>query len=231
MSNISWSYSSLKTFQQCPRKYYHLKIKKDVRDSGSEATLYGKELHKAAEDYIKDGVPIPERFGFIQGMLDSLVRIEGTKHCEYEMGLMKEGDSLSPCGFNTKGFWWRGIADLLIINEEKGVAHLVDYKTGKNAKFADTQQLDVLAAATFIHFPKIHTVKSALLFVVSKEFIQRKHTADMKLEYLEPQIQQLAKLEVAMQNDTWNPVTSGLCKFCPVTSCEHNTKGDHYALR
>ena len=62
--SVVWSFSSLKTFEQCPRKYYHLKIKKDVRDSGSEATLYGKELHKAAEDYIKDGVPIPERFSF-----------------------------------------------------------------------------------------------------------------------------------------------------------------------
>lgn len=226
MKPISWSYSSLKTFQQCPRKYYHLKIKKDVKDKGSEATLYGKEVHKAAEDYIRDGVALPEQFAFIKGMLDSLNRIEGTKHCEYEMGLRHKEGEITPCGFNDKGFWWRGIADLLIVNEEKGVAHLVDYKTGKNAKYADTQQLDVLAAATFIHFPKIHTIKSALLFVVSNEFIQKKHTADMITNYLAPQQQQLARLEAAIENDTWNPVTSALCRFCPVTSCEHNTKGN-----
>jgi hypothetical protein len=53
MSNITWSYSSLKTFEQCPKKYYHLRIVKDVKDEGSEATIYGQEVHKAAEEYIK----------------------------------------------------------------------------------------------------------------------------------------------------------------------------------
>ena len=57
--SFNWSYSSIKTFQQCPKKYYHLKIAKDVKDEGSEATIYGQELHKAAEDFIKEGKPLP----------------------------------------------------------------------------------------------------------------------------------------------------------------------------
>jgi len=226
MNTISWSYSSLKTFQQCPRKYYHLKIKKDVVDQGSSATLYGKQLHKAAEDYIKSDAPLPNQFEFVRTVLDSLNKIDGVKHCEHEMGLRYRDGNITPCGFNDEGYWWRGIADLLIVNKEKGVAHLVDYKTGKNSKYADTQQLDVLAVATFFHFPQVHTIKSALLFVVSNEFIQKKHTSDMIEDYLAPQQQHLARLEAAIQNDTWNPVASGLCRFCPVTSCEHNTKGN-----
>ena len=38
---IAWSYSSIKTFDQCPKKYYHLKIAKDVQDGDTTATVYG----------------------------------------------------------------------------------------------------------------------------------------------------------------------------------------------
>lgn len=31
MINEKWSYSSLKTFEQCPKKYYRLKMVQDVR--------------------------------------------------------------------------------------------------------------------------------------------------------------------------------------------------------
>ena len=57
----AWSYSSLKTFEQCPKKYYHLKVLKDVKDKGSAATVYGEEVHKAAEEFIASNTPVPKR--------------------------------------------------------------------------------------------------------------------------------------------------------------------------
>jgi hypothetical protein len=91
-----------------------------------EHLLYGTAVHLAAEEYVRDGTPIPAKYGFIQEQLDKLVAIEGTKYCEYEMGLTRE---FEPCGFNDKEAWWRGIADLIIINGDR--AYLVDYKTSK----------------------------------------------------------------------------------------------------
>ena len=70
--SIAWSYSSIKSFQQCPKKYYHLRVLKDVKDSGSEATIYGQALHKAAEDHIKNGIPVPSKFSFIQDLLAAI---------------------------------------------------------------------------------------------------------------------------------------------------------------
>jgi Protein of unknown function (DUF2800). len=57
----AWSYSSIKTFDQCPKKYYHLKVAKDVKDIPGEAALYGTAVHEAAEHFVKDGTPIPEK--------------------------------------------------------------------------------------------------------------------------------------------------------------------------
>ena len=218
----AWSYSSLSTFKQCPKKYYHLKVAKDVKDVGSSAMYYGNQVHKAAEDYIKDGVPIPTKFKFLQRPLDVLNKIDGDKHCEIRMGVTKQDNEYTPTGFFGKDVWRRGVADLLIVNGKK--AYLIDYKTGKNAEYADTKQLDLLAGATFTHFPEVETIKSALLYVVSNDFIRKKHTADLCKSYFTVFDEELDRLEVALEEDVWNAVESGLCKFCPVTSCEHNRK-------
>jgi hypothetical protein len=215
----AWSYSSLKTFQQCPKKYYHLKVAKDIKDEGSEATIYGKELHKVAEDYIKDGTPIPPQFAFIQETVDALKKIPGEKHTEIELGVSNKGGRLNPCGFYDKDAWYRGIADLLIVNGDEG--YLVDYKSSKNAKYADLKQLDLLAGAVFAHFPELKTLKSALIFVVSNEFVNKEHSSMHKMAYFEHVRFDLERLETALKTGVWNAVAGPLCGWCPVKMC-HN---------
>ena len=219
---LAWSYSRINTFKSCPKKYYHLNVKRDVKDKGNAATYYGNEVHRAAEHYIKEGTPIPPKFKFLQRPLDVINKIEGEKHCEIRMGIAKEEEDYSPTTFFGDDVWWRGIADLLIVNGEK--AYLIDYKTGKNAASADTKQLDLLAAATFTHFPAVEVIKSALVYVVSNDFIRKEHTAELRKSYFTVFDEELDRLEVALEEGVWNAVESGLCKFCPVTSCEHNRK-------
>ena len=216
---IVWSFSSLKTFQQCPRKYYHTKILKDVREPDTVATLYGKSAHTVAEEYIRDGVPVPPQFEYMKAMLDQLNAIPGEKLCEVMLGLTKD---LEPCDFDADNVWWHGIADLVVLDEENGIAHSVDYKTSKSARYADVKQLDLVAAAIFAKYPKIKTIKSALLFVVSKEFVKAKHHAEMKEKYLEKPALDVARIEAARENGVWNPISGPLCRFCSIKTCEHN---------
>lgn len=218
----TWSYSSLKTFEQCPKKYYHLRVVKDVKDEGSDATLYGQELHKAAEDYLKEGKPIPPKFQFIQDVVDAIKDIPGEKHCELKLGVKQTDAGYEPCGFFDKDVWWRGIGDVVVIQDD--VAFSLDYKTSKNAKYADLKQLDILAAALFTHFPQIKKVKSALAFVVSNEFIRKEHFAEMRDSYFATFQPELDRLATAEETGVWNTNTGPLCKFCPVTSCEHNRR-------
>jgi hypothetical protein len=219
MSKVAWSFSSLKTFQQCPKKYYHTKVAKDVVEPDTQATLYGKAVHTAAEEFIRDGIPVPEKYGYVAPMLEQLNEIPGVKHCEYKMGLRED---LTPCDFAAPDVWWRGIADLLIIDEEEGLAYSLDYKTSKSARYADTKQLDLIAVAIFAHFPKIKKVKSALAFVVSKEFVKAQHYVEMVPKYIEKPRQDVARLEAALDNGVWNPIQGPLCRFCSVKQCEYN---------
>jgi len=218
----TWSYSSIKTFDQCPKKYYHLKVAKDVKDSGSEATIYGEQVHKAAEDYIKHGTPVPKKYSPIAPVVETLNGFAGDKHAEMKLGIRKTPDGYEPCEFFGEGVWWRGIADLVIINGPK--AKLVDFKTSKNTRYADTKQLDILAAAVFVKFPEVQEIKSALAFVVCNEFIHKNHKRAGLPTYLRTFEPELERLEMAQETDVWNANPSGLCGFCPVVSCEHHKK-------
>jgi hypothetical protein len=217
--SIVWSYSSLKTFQQCPRKYYHTKVAKDIREPDTKATLYGKLMHTVAEEFIRDGKPIPPEFDYLEPTLEMLAAIPGEKHCEVKLGLTRE---MKACDFDAPDVWWHGIADLVIINEEKGLAHSVDYKTSKSARYADIKQLDLVAAGIFAKFPQVKKIKSALVFVVSKEFVKSDHNKEQELHYVAQMLPDITRIESALKTNVWNPVSGPLCKFCAVKDCEYN---------
>lgn len=217
---IVWSFSSLKTFQQCPRKYYHSKILNE-RDPDTKATLYGKAAHTVAEEHIRDNKPIDPRFDYMAGVLKTLNDIPGIKLCEEKLGLTKD---LKACAFDAPDVWWHGIADLVVLNEEKGLAHSIDYKTSKSARYADVKQLDLVAAGIFAKYPNIVRIKSALVFVVSKEFVKAEHYRDQMEKYVEGPAKDVARIESALKSGVWNPVSGPLCRFCSVKTCEYNAK-------
>ena len=212
----AWSYSSIKTFDQCAKKYFHLKVVKDVKDEPGEAADYGTAVHEAAELFIKHGTPIPEKFAFMRPIVEPLAQKKGTKATEIKLGVTSD---MKPCGFFDKNVWYRGIADLLILNGSE--AWLIDYKTGKNAKYADMKQLDLLAGAIFIHYPEVETIKSALLYVVSQDMPRKIHHRQHLPTYMSVFDTQLDQLEAAMEHGVWNANPSGLCGWCPVETCEH----------
>lgn len=174
MSIKPWSFSRIKAFEQCPKQFYHLKIAKDYSEPESDAMSYGTALHIAAEEYIRDGTPVPDNFKFVVPALDGLKAKRGNKLCEIKMGL---DENLEPCGFYDAKVWWRGIADLVILDED--MAWVVDYKTSKSAKYADKGQLELMALATFKHYPKVNIVRAGLLFVVSRNLVKDTYTRDM----------------------------------------------------
>ena len=223
MSDLKWSYSSLGLFQQCPRKYYHLRVIKDITEPETTAILYGKEVHLALEEYIRDGKPIPAQFKEFTDIADMLKAMPGDKLCEYKMGLTKD---IQACGFFDENVWFRGVADLLIINGD--TARVIDYKTGKSSEFADKKQLELMALALFKHFPKVRTVKAGLIFLVANDFIKANfEKKDAPITWLK-WIQETDRLEEAHEVNVWNPKPNFTCrKYCLVKDCEHNGKG-HY---
>ena len=220
MNVAPWSFSKIKAFQQCPKQFYHEKVLNQYPFKETEATLYGTAFHEAAETYIRDGGELAPRFSYAKGALDALNAKEGAKLCEIKMGLTED---LEACSFWSRNVWFRGIADLLILNNDKKLAWVIDYKTGKAAKYADKGQLELMALATFKHYPEVETVRAGLLFVVSNDLIKDNYTIEQEETMWTKWLSKYSDMETAFENDTWNPNPSGLCKaWCPVLECPHN---------
>jgi hypothetical protein len=217
---IKWSHSALKDFEGCQRRYHEVKVLKNYPFQDTQATIYGKEVHKAAEDYVRDGTPIPDAYAFMRPIVDKLLEKRGRKLPEYEMGVKHD---LTPCDFKADDVWVRGIADLLIIDDDGLTAWVIDYKTG-NDKYPDRDQLVLMSLMVFAHFPHIRQVNSALLFVVKNSMVKHKMSVDDRDFHWWRYRERVAKLSNCFSNNVWNPTSTPLCGWCPVKTCEFNPK-------
>lgn len=208
------SFSAVKEFESCPRKYYQLRILKAYPHEDTEATIYGKEVHKACEDYIRDGKPLGGHARF-QPILDKLKSYSGEKYCELEMAINKDGQSVD---FDSEERMYRGIADLVIIDSDK--ARVIDYKTG-NAKYPDPKQLELMALMIFAKFPAVMKVSGALIFLLHNVMVKRDYERADFSNILLKWIDKRNIIEICAEHNSWNPNPSGLCGWCPHKACEY----------
>lgn len=221
MKPVSWSHSALKDFEGCQRRYHETKVLKLHPFQQTEAAKYGDLLHKACEAYVLSGKPFPQEYEFVKPTVDALVARSGRKLPEYKMALTKD---LQPCDWKDwDRCWVRGMADLLIIDDENLTAWVADYKTGNN-KYPERDQLTLMSLLVFEHFPHIRKVNSALIFVVKNDFIKQSMMREDKDAHWWKYRERVAKIEACHASGTWNPRSSPLCGWCPCTGCEFHPR-------
>lgn len=214
MTDYTWSYSSLKQYENCPKQYHEIRVLQNYTVKESEAMIYGKEVHKALEDYVRDGVELPKNYQRFKSVVDTLVDIKGEKLCELEMALTRDKVK---CDFDDPNRWVRGIADLVILDGD--YAFVVDYKTGSN-RYPDTKQLRLMALMIFEHFPQVKKVKAGLLFLMHNTFITEEYKVEDK-DFSWAIFQKvLNRLDNAYNGEVWLPNPTPLCRWCPVKTCE-----------
>jgi CRISPR/Cas system-associated exonuclease Cas4 (RecB family) len=214
MQNITWSFSKLKDYINCPKQYNAVYVTKEFPKQMTKEMAFGNKVHKALEDYVKDSTPLPPNYQHYVPQLEPLRVMDGVKYPEYRMGLKFNRE---PCDFYDKEVWVRGIADLLVLQDDH--AFIVDYKTGK-VKNADPKQLQLMALMVFQHFPQIKHIDAGLLFVAFKQFITSEYSVDDKENLWSDFEPDLMRMSVSHETDTWQANPSGLCGWCPVKSCE-----------
>lgn len=212
---FTWSFSSLKDYINCPRQYQEIKVLKRFHKQPTPQMTYGNEVHKALEEYVGEGKPLAKNYERFKRVLDALIDIPGNKYPEHKMAL---DANRQPCEYG-KGYWVRGIADLLIIDGD--TAFVVDYKTGSN-RYPDPKQLKLMALMVFAHFPEVQLVKAGLLFVMHESFMPEEYTRDMADALWGAFNPDLERLKLSYETDKWMPNPTPLCGWCPVTTCEHH---------
>ena len=214
MQTIQWSFSGLKDFIGCPKRYQEVKVLKNFEQKFNEAAHYGNKVHEALEKYVKDGTELPLNYQQFKAWADALIQLPGRKLTEHRMALTVDRQ---PCTWAAKNMWVRGIADLLIIDGDH--ARVIDYKTGSE-RYPEPKQLKLMALLVFSHYPEVKKVSGALMFIMKNVIIDEEYTRDMIDELWAAFTPDLERLSQAYENNVWPANPSALCRFCPVNTCQ-----------
>jgi hypothetical protein len=209
---MAWSYTALTGFETCPKRYFLTRVAKIVHEPPSPALKIGNDLHKAFENYFRGGekLQVTEQVRQFAPLLERLKDSRGEKFPELRVALTR---ALTPCGFFDPQCWYRGVIDLAI--DYGNTAVLFDFKTGKVKE--DFDQLSLFAAAWEKSHPDVERIDTAFLWVaagkISKASFSRED-AEAVWEAFAPRV---ARLEYALETETFPPKPSGLCRgWCPV---------------
>lgn len=216
----AWSYSSLTSFETCPRRHAITKIHKIIQEPQTQATIHGNEVHKALELYGKGKQEMPEKYLEHKPIVDILVRAPGEKKFETKFALTRD---LKPTSFFADDCWVRGVLDVQTINGN--TATVLDYKTGKPK--TDGDQLRLFAAATFASNPEVEVAHTGYIWLAYNLLDKATYTRDQADEIWEGFRVRVQRLENAIKYDEFPPKPSGLCRnWCPVPKrlCEFSGK-------
>lgn len=211
MNIPAWTYSQLDKFETCPRQFFHVRVAKDIVEPPTEHTLWGEAVHTAFENRIKEGTPLPEGMTQWEGLASKLVKLPGEKLCEQQMAVDR---NFQPAPW--KSAWTRGIADLLVVHQDKAV--VMDYKTGKRKL---TEQLMLYAGYAFAHYPEVNTVTTGFVWLKDKKIDKESFSREDVPKIWNTFLPRVRKLELAYEKNAWPCRPSGLCRgWCPVKTCE-----------
>lgn len=212
MKPLSHSYSSIKLYDQCPRKYKYLRITKEVTEPQGEHAAYGEWVHKCFEEFVGAGAPLPSTLAVWANALDKFKGCE--KECEKAVVLDEELKPIKGTdAWFSPGAWLRGKLDLYVRLTPRSVL-VCDYKTGKRKP--DFDQLEMFALFVFAYEPEVEVVIGTFLWTQHPEAglqDQRTYQRSEANALWAKHLSRIRKIYDSHEHDNWPTRPSGLCKW------------------
>ena len=217
---MAWSYTALTAFEQCPKRYYHTRVAKDVLEPETESLTWGRAVHKALELRVRDGTDLPTGMTQWEPLAERIAALEGELITEHQIALNK---AFKPCDWFSQDTWVRGIIDVGAVNGDKLIA--LDWKTGKPKP--DLDQLKLFAALAMAVWPQVRRVKTGYVWLTTLDLETQSFTRDDLPKIWGSFLMRLKRLGRSFRDDHWPENPSGLCKaWCPVRQCQFNGRYD-----
>lgn len=201
-----WSYSRLKTWEECPKSYFYTYVERleGSREAGPAATR-GTELHKQGELYLLGELKVyPPEFQKVAAHTMMLKAKNATPEQKLAVN-----DKWEPRNFDDPDVYLRAIID--IIYKEDGVVHVQDWKTGK---IYDTHvdQLATYVAIAAAHHPDATEYRSRAVYIDQGIVAKPVHTPADRVKPLRIMLDGRIK---NAEDDTIYPTRSGSqCRWC-----------------
>jgi len=198
-----YSYSSIKTYEECPAKYKFSRILRLPQPSGPAAER-GTLIHAEIEEALKGGLMLLS--DEIKHLADSIEtwRNNGAQS-EMQFAVDKHWN---PVMYKHDNAIFRGVIDLYIEHEDQAV--VIDFKTGKDRDYQD--QVRVYSAVILATRPHINNVRNIIEFVDLKT---RREYPSVKRENLNELKSLLIGRILAAELDTIHaPNPNQFCRWC-----------------
>ena len=203
---LAYSHSALKDFDNCPLAFYHKRVLKDVKDPPSSYATYGEEVHKALENRIKSGTPLPEHLARYEGLLKKIT--QHPTEAEVELALTRR---LAFVDWFHPEVFFRAKIDVVTRTSEDSI-WVCDWKTG--ARRPDFGQLEISAWALMTKYPEVRTVKTAFAWIKEDKMDSETYTRQQREHLGVKHISRIITIENHMKANNWPARPSGLCRFC-----------------
>lgn len=163
-----YSPNMLKTFQQCPRKFYYRYVKNISMPVNDSVFEFGKNIHALASYYLnKENIDKMEQ-ALSQRELSVWKSLKSIKYFSYQV-LNTEYN----LAFRINDVFFGGRIDALV--KDNLEYYILDYKTGaipKNPKYDFQTMIYILAVSQFFKTDKVHFV-----------YIDLKNNEEVKITY------------------------------------------------
>lgn len=213
---IAHSYTSLTSFETCPKRHYHLRVAKDVVEPPTDALKWGEIVHKSLENRLKDGTELPEKLAHCEPYAALIEQMPGEKLVEEAIALDKNFQRVD---WWDKAAWLRAKLDVGVVANTK--AAIFDWKTGKRKP--DNDQLKLFAGVAFTVLPEVQEITTGFIWLPDKKIDKQVFTREQNTEIWQGFLARIARVERAHAENRWPPKPSGLCRnYCPVgrSRCE-----------
>ena len=209
---IAWTHSALSAFETCPKKFFHVKVARDVVEPPTEHTVWGERVHSAFEAALLGGSPLPDGMRHWQGVATKFAALPGQKLVEYKLSIDRNFAATS-----WSNAWAKGIADYIVVKGPK--AAVCDWKTGK---VKPSDQLKLYAGLVMHAFPEVQSVDTAFVWLAHRKITRDNFTRESLPLIWREFLPRVNRLEQSYEKDSWPARPSGLCRgWCPVKECKY----------
>lgn len=201
---MSYSYSAIKLYEQCPLKYKLTRIDHLIEPTGDAANR-GKTIHAEIESVLKGGLNLlSDDIKHLEDKINAWIKENGQS--ELPVGV---NDKWEAVDFNAEDVMFRGVIDLFIKHAD-GQATVLDFKTGKHRDYSD--QVLVYSTIILSTMPDVHTVQNVIEFIDLAKTDKYKPIVRADLPKL--QLQLKARITTIEKDTIFAPNPSVLCKWC-----------------
>ena len=212
------SYTLVNDFENCPRKAYHVRVAKDVKQEPTPEMARGIAVHEAFEKRLKDDKPLPPDLGQFEPFALTLRNLKVKP--EYMLGMTENGHG---CDFFAKDVWFRGKADVAVRAADRTSAWLLDWKTGKVRE--DPFELECQAMLLWANHPELAHIEANYYWLREARIGERHNLTPTRVQTT-IRIGRLAnEMRECQEKNHWPARPNPLCGWCPVWQCEHNKSG------